>query len=128
MGDYKKLEAWQIAHGVACTIYRTTTNFPKSETYGLAAQLRRSASSVAANIAEGCGRNGDAELSRFLRISLGSANELEYHLLLSHDVGILDPQEYHSILEDVLRLKSILAALERVLKHSPRQRRIADSG
>jgi len=71
VGDFRKLEVWQIAHKVACEVYRETAKFPKSETYGLTSQLRRSAASVPANIAEGCGRRGDAEFSRFVRISLG---------------------------------------------------------
>src|SRR3954471_6917727 len=86
VGDFKKLQVWQVAHQLACSVYRETTNFPKAELYGLTGQLRRSASSIAANIAEGSGRKGDLEFSRFVRISLGSACELEYHLLLSHDV------------------------------------------
>src|SRR3954469_17550116 len=83
MGDYKKLQVWQAAHALACEIYQSTQDFPKTEAYGLTSQLRRSAASVAANLAEGSGRNGDPEFSRYVRISLRSAAELEYHLLLS---------------------------------------------
>ena len=86
MGNFKKLKVWQAAHSLTCHVYRGTASFPKTEAFGLTSQLRRSAASIAANIAEGCGRNGDVELNRFLRISLGSAAELEYHLLLSRDV------------------------------------------
>ncbi len=69
MGDFRKLEVWQVAHKVACEVYRETVNFPKTEAYGLTSQLRRSAASIPANIAEGCGRRGDVEYSRFVRIS-----------------------------------------------------------
>jgi four helix bundle protein len=124
VGDFKKLEAWQVAHQTACDVYRVTASFPRAEMYGLAAQLRRSAVSIAANIAEGCGRNGDAELRRFLRISLGSATELEYHLLLSRDVGLLDAATHAMLSEQATRIQSMLAKLRRSL--SPVQR-IANS-
>ena len=116
MGDFRKLEVWQVAHKVACEVYRATATFPKTETYGLTAQLRRSAASIPANLAEGCGRRGDAEFSRFVRISLGSATELEYHLLLSHDVGFLPASPFESLSAQVLRIQGMLAGLNRVLK------------
>jgi four helix bundle protein len=97
MGDFKKLEVWQAAHALACDVYKSTRVFPKTEAYGLTSQLRRSAASVAANLAEGSGRNGDAEFSRYVRISLGSAAELEYHLLLSRDVGLLDDSTHNHL-------------------------------
>jgi four helix bundle protein len=116
VGDYKKLEVWQAAHKVACEVYRETANFPKTEAYGLTSQLRRAAASIPANIAEGCGRRGDAEFSRFVRISLGSATELEYHLLLSHDVGFLSALPHESLSAQVLRIQGMLAGLNRALK------------
>ena len=77
MQDFKKLKVWQKSHHLTLDLYRITSSFPRSELYGLTSQIRRSASSVPANIAEGCGRYGNAELTRFLRISMGSASELE---------------------------------------------------
>jgi four helix bundle protein len=126
VGDFRKLEVWQVAHKVVCEIYRETANFPKTEAYGLTAQLRRSAASVPANIAEGCGRRGDAEFSRFVRISLGSATELEYHLLLAHDVGFLSAEPYESLSAQALRIQGMLAGLNRALK-KPRVKPIAHS-
>jgi four helix bundle protein len=126
VGDFRKLEVWQVAHKVVCEIYRETANFPKTEAYGLTAQLRRSAASVPANIAEGCGRRGDVEFSRFVRISLGSATELEYHLLLAHDVGFLSAGPYQSLSTQTLRMQGMLAGLNRVLK-KPRVKAIAHS-
>jgi four helix bundle protein len=118
VGDFKKLEVWQVAHKVACEVYRETASFPKAEAYGLTAQLRRSAASIPANIAEGCGRRGDAEFSRFVRISLGSATELEYHLLLAHDIGLLSASPYESLSAQVLRIQSMLARLNGALKRA----------
>jgi four helix bundle protein len=122
MGGFKKLEVWQVAHDVACRIYRETAVFPKTEAYGLTAQLRRSAASIPANIAEGSGRRGDAEFSRFIRISLGSATELEYDLLLSRDINLLAPPAYESLSAQVLRMQAMLAGLNRILRRPARQR------
>jgi four helix bundle protein len=115
MGDFKKLEVWQAAHSLACEVYRSTGTFPKSEAYGLTAQLRSSAASIPANIAEGCGRNGDVEFSRFVRISLGSATELEYHLLLSRDIGLLDAATHTRLSAQASRIQGMLAGLKRAL-------------
>jgi four helix bundle protein len=89
VGDYKRLRVWQKAHILACAVYRVTCSFPKAEQFVLGDQIRRAAISIGANIAEGCGRNGDGELRRFLNIALGSANELRYLLELAIDVGVL---------------------------------------
>jgi four helix bundle protein len=79
MKDFRELKVWQKAHQLTLAIYQNTNAFPREELYGLTSQLRRSSSSVAANLAEGCGRSGDAELARFCSIAMGSATELEYH-------------------------------------------------
>ena len=115
MGDFKKLDVWQAAHLLVCEVYRNTRTFPKTEVYGLTSQLRRSAASVAANLAEGCGRGGDTEFARFVRISLGSAAELEYHLLLSHDIGLLDDSTYTRLSGQAKRIQGMLAGLKRAL-------------
>jgi len=75
---------------VALSTYKATLSFPRQETYGLVSQLRRAASSVPANIAEGCGCDGNRELARFLEIAFRSASETEYHLLLARDLGYLE--------------------------------------
>jgi four helix bundle protein len=116
MGDFKKLKVWQKAHALALEVYTCTASFPDHERYGLTAQLRRAAGSVAANIAEGCGRRTDNELARYVRISLGSATELEYHLLLATDIGFLPPKLYDSLCPSVLEVQNMLAGLERRLK------------
>ena len=70
MRDFKKLAVWERAHGLALDLYRSTSTFPASEVYALTSQVRRAAASVPTNIAEGCGRDSDAELARFLRIAI----------------------------------------------------------
>ncbi len=84
--------------------------FPKDELYGLTSQIRRSCVSIAANIAEGCGRNGDAELARFFQIAMGSASELEYHLLLSRDLGLVDTPSYQQLTQETTEVKRMLAS------------------
>jgi four helix bundle protein len=78
MKDFRQLKVWERSHHLTLKVYVHTRNFPKDELYGLTAQMRRAAASIGANIAEGCGRRGDAELGRFLQIAMGSACELEY--------------------------------------------------
>jgi four helix bundle protein len=93
MGDFRDLKVWQKAHELALDIYRTTTQFPKQEMYGLVSQMRRCAVSVGSNIAEGRGRGGDIEFARFMQIACGSLTELEYQLLLSRDLKYLPETE-----------------------------------
>ena len=85
MQDFRDLKVWGKAHAVALDIYRATETFPAAERYGLTSQMRRAAASVAANIAEGCGRGSDADFARFLHMALGSASERESFLMLARD-------------------------------------------
>ncbi len=89
MHDFKDLKVWTRAHELTVGIYRTTREFPREELFGLTSQLRRAASSIGANIAEGCGRRSDGDLTRFLHIARGSAVELENHVLLARDLDYL---------------------------------------
>ena len=95
--DFRELKVWQKAHQLTLAVYELTATFPREELYGLTAQLRRAGSSIAANLAEGCGRNGDAELARFCSIAMGSASELEYHLLLARDLKLIQPKDYDAL-------------------------------
>lgn len=113
MKDFRQLKVWENAHEMALVLYRLTAGFPKHELFGLTGQIRRCASSIPANIAEGCGRMGNSELHRFLQISYGSASELEYHLLLAKDLGYIQLTDYLSAQEKLLILKRMLVALTR---------------
>lgn len=113
MKDFRDLKVWEKAHELALACYAATANFPKQELFGLVSQIRRSASSVPANIAEGCGRRGNAEFHRFLQISTGSASELEYHLLLSRDLKFLESADYDNLQSQVTDVKRMLASLLR---------------
>jgi len=81
MRDFRQIRVWLKAHELTLEIYKTTARFPREEVYGLTSQLRRAAASIPANIAEGFGRGGNAELARFLQMGMGSAYEVEYHAL-----------------------------------------------
>ena len=93
-----------------------TKEFPKDELYGLTAQIRRAAASVGANLAEGCGRKGEREFARFLSIALGSASELEYHLILATDLGYLDAGESLRMSGEVIEVKRMISGLFAKLK------------
>jgi four helix bundle protein len=107
--DFRGLKVWRKAHDLTLAVYKATRGFPKEEMFGLTSQIRRSCESIPANIAEGCGRSGGPELNRFLQIAMGSASELEYHLLLSHDLRLLNGPQYKRLSSDVTEVKRMLA-------------------
>ena len=111
MKDFRELKVWQKAHELTLAVYQVTASFPREELFGLTAQIRRAGSSIAANLAEGCGRNGDAELARFSSIAMGSASELEYHLLLAKDLKLIPSQDYEVLHQRTTELKRMLTAL-----------------
>ena len=113
MKDFRDLQVWHKAHLLTLASYRATSSFPKQEMYGLTSQIRRCAASIAANIAEGCGKRGNGEFQRFLNISAGSASELEYHFLLARDLGFIDEESYVPLNRAVVEVKRMLAALAR---------------
>jgi four helix bundle protein len=111
MKDFRSLQVWKKSHHLTVEVYKATACFPASELYGLTSQIRRASSSVPANIAEGCGRSGEAELNHFLHIAMGSASELEYHLLLAHDLGFLEDLKYQQLADFTTEVKRMLASL-----------------
>ena len=111
MKDFRDLKVWQRAHSITLAIYRCTRDFPCEETYGMTSQLRRCSASVAANIAEGCGRSGNPEFGRFLTVAMGSASELEYFLLLARDLHYLAPENYTRIANEVVEMRRMLNGL-----------------
>ena len=111
MKDFKELKAWSKAHATRLEVDRRISFFPGEELYGLTSQIRRAASSIGANIAEGCGRKWDGEVARYLQISRGSAVELEYHLLLARDLQLLPAACYTALECDVDEIQRGLTAL-----------------
>ena len=111
MQDYRKLKVWKKSYDLALAVYENTRTFPREELYGLTSQVRRSAVSISANIAEGAGRSGGGDFSRFLYIAMGSACELECELSLSRDLRMLASGNHESLAAHVSEVKRMLGAL-----------------
>ena len=105
------LEAWRLAMTLVKNVYQATRAFPQEEIYGLTAQMRRAAVSIPSNLAEGAARTGRKEFAQFLSIAKGSLSELETQLLISADLGYLDPA--HAIFELVEEVSRVLAGLHK---------------
>jgi four helix bundle protein len=110
MQDFRNLAVWRKAHALTLDVYRMCRNLPKDEQYNLISQIRRACVSIEANIAEGCGRGSDADFARFLQMAMGSAAELECHLLISFDLGLLPKNDYQALDERARELKKMLAS------------------
>lgn len=111
MKDFRDLRVWEHAHRLTLDVYKITRDFPREELYGLTSQTRRCCASIAANIAEGCGKRGNNEFQRFLQIASGSASELDYHFLLAHDLSMMSDEDYHRLNKALLELRKMLTAL-----------------
>ena len=111
MKDFRDLKVGQKAHPWTLALYRITARFPREELYGLTSQLRRSSSSISAHRAEGCGRNGDAELARFGSIAMGSASELDDRLRLARDLKLINPKDYGELAQRTQEVKRMLGGV-----------------
>ena len=116
MRDFRELKVWEKSFRLTLDVYKSTRRFPKEELYGLTSQVRRAAASIPANIAEGCGRTGAAELGRFIQIAMGSASEVEFHLLLARDLGLLDAADSERLSGQVIEVKRMLTSFWQKLK------------
>jgi four helix bundle protein len=115
---YRDLKVWQRGFKLTLRVYECTADFPIAERYGLTSQMRRCASSIPANIAEGSGRDSGRDFSRFLSIALGSLKELETFLLLSRELGFIEAK----IAEELLSAADELGRMIRGLQKSVRSR------
>ena len=111
MRNHRDLKVWCKAYSLSLDLYRLSRDFPKEELYGLTSQLRRASVSIGANLAEGCGRRTNAEMGRFIRIAMGSASELDHHLLLCKDLGFLQDQKYSRVFGDLNEIRKMLTGL-----------------
>lgn len=116
MKNFRDLKVWQKAHELTLKIYRETKPFPAEEQYGITRQMRRAAISIATNIAEGCGRGSDIDFARFLEIAFASASELEYLLLLSKDLQLIDSTSHGNTSTEVEEVKRMLYSFIQTLK------------
>ena len=116
MKDFRQLKVWEKSHALTLVIYKATEKFPKQELYALTNQIQRAAVSIPANIAEGCGKNTDAELARYFQIAMGSSSELEYLLLLAHDLGYLLDENYLTLNSNLIEVRKMLNAFLQTLR------------
>jgi four helix bundle protein len=116
--DFHDMQVWKKGHDLTVKIYHATVSFPKQEQYGLVSQIRRAAASIPTNIAEGCGRGGNIELKRFMQIAAGSASEVEYQLLLAHELKYLDDECYTMLNSQITEIKRMLATYIRKIKET----------
>ena len=118
--SYRDLTIWQDAIALATDLYRRTSAFPKEELYGLTSQLRRAAVSVAANIAEGHGREHTKSFIQFLRMAQGSLKEVETHLIIAENIGLLSSEASLAELKKAeslgKRIRSLIRALQERLE------------
>ena len=111
MRKYNRYEVWKESHELVKFI-----DFPREEKYELTSQLKRAAYSIPFNIVEGCGRNSDKDFTHFLDMSLGSANELEYCILLTSELGYLTPDMYKLLNGKVGTIRAMLINLIRSIR------------
>ena len=110
MRNFQELSIWQRSHLLTLKIYSVTKNFPKDEMFSIISQRRRSSSSIPTNIAEGCGRNSNREMKRFLIIATGSSSELEYQLILSRDLKYLSETIYKELQNELIEIRKMIYA------------------
>jgi four helix bundle protein len=121
MRDFHSLVVWQKSHALTLEVYKITKRFPDDERFGLVSQLRRSSASVPANLAEGCGRGGEAEFARFVQIATGSAAEVEYHILLAKDLSYIGEDDFLLLSGSIQEIKRMLASLLRTVREQIRR-------
>jgi len=111
MQDYKELKVWQKAHLLALDVYKVTKGFPKEEQFNITSQIRRAAISIPTNIAEGCGKFSNNDMAKFLQIALGSANEVEYLIFFSSELGLIEKASSDSSMKSIGEIKGMLISL-----------------
>ena len=114
MKTHKDLDAWKNAINLVTDIYITTKDFPNYEQYGLTSQIRRSAVSIASNIAEGAGRHYRKEFIQFLYIAIASLSELETQLIIAHNIDFMTKQSLEMYNE---KLKTVSVQIHGLIKY-----------
>jgi len=109
--SFTDLRAWQYGHQLVISIYAITKKFPREETYSLIDQMRRAASSVTSNIAEGFGRQSVKEKIQFFFLAQGSLTELKNQILIANDVGYLKKEDFDLLIEQANTTHQILQGL-----------------
>jgi four helix bundle protein len=113
--DFRDLDVWNRAHQLVLHLYKVSDSWPKSESFGLTHQVRRCAMSLAARIAEGCGRDNNVEFAVELRKAKASASELEYLTFLSRDLGHLSNENHERLAAEIIEVRKMISGLLRKL-------------
>ena len=116
MRDFHKLIIWQRSHQLVLNVYSISKLFPKDELFGLTSQIRRAVSSIPTNIAEGCGRASNKDFAHFLQIAIGSAAEVEYELLLAHDLNYINENDYQTLTEETVAVRKMIIKYQSELR------------
>ena len=116
MRDFHKLGIWQRSHQLTLDVYKASKVFPKDELFGLTSQIRRAASSIPTNIAEGCGRASNKDFAHFLQIAIGSASEVEYELLLAHDLEYINDEAFNKLTSETIAIRKMIIKYQSELK------------
>ena len=111
MHNFKELRVWQEAIELAKLVYQTSARFPADEKYGLKSQVNRAAVSVASNIAEGSGRGSNKEFAQFLKVSLGSAFEIETQMILAEAFGFVTKEDNKRLMQQLSGVQKMLNGL-----------------
>jgi len=116
MQNFRKLKVWEKSHELTLQIHNISKKFPKEEMFSLTSQIRRASASIPTNIAEGCGRGSDKDFARFIQISMGSASELEYLILLSFDLKYINKDNFIALTDETINIKKMLTSLLKTLR------------
>ena len=122
VSDFKKLLVWQKAHALGLHAHRVATGIRRSQDLALRAQITRAAMSIPANIVEGRRQESEKEFSRFLRIAINSGCELEYHLIVARDIGVMSESDAASLLREVIEVRRMIHGLLRKISDSQKGR------
>jgi len=115
MRDFRNIDAWHKAHAFTLAIYRITESFPRTEIFGLAAMLRRRSADIAMRIAEGCGKDINAEFVSCLQQARGIGLEVEYQLLLARDLHLIETSGYETLRDNLIEVRRMLSGLMKSL-------------
>ena len=120
MSDYKKLKVWGKAHALALDAYRVATRIRGSDNATLRSQIIRAAMSIPTNIVEGTGQKSGKEFGRFIGFALNSASELEYHLLVAHDIRLIGASDFEALSSRTVEVRKMLHGLQNRVLTEPR--------
>lgn len=117
MHNFRDLRVWKKAIHLTSKIYSQTETFPNEEKFGMTSQIRRSAISIASNIAEGSGKSSNKDFARFLEVAFSSAYELETQLIISKNINFLNETECKVVIDDVQEIQKMLYGLIKSLRN-----------